>query len=148
MMTGFSEEKQRRKEAAVTPEMLRSVIQYDPKTGILTKNGKVIGGPQKRGPYGQIRAFGFCLSAHRVAFAVHFGRWPSGVLDHADGNTSNNRIANLRECSQANNVANQRRRSDNKSGVKGVYWDASRKLWHAQIVKEPGTGKSKSPGRS
>lgn len=42
------------------------------------------------------------------------------VIDHADNNTLNNQRSNLRLCTQKNNAKNQKKRSDNKSGYKGV----------------------------
>jgi hypothetical protein len=54
-------------------------------------------------------------------------------VDHVNGNPLDNRRANLRYCSQAENMRNTRVRSDNKSGLKGIAWDAKNKKWEARI---------------
>lgn len=54
-------------------------------------------------------------------------------VDHIDGNTLDNRRSNLRICSNAANLRNAGRRSNNSSGVTGVWWDKSRDKWSAEI---------------
>jgi antibiotic biosynthesis monooxygenase (ABM) superfamily enzyme len=58
--------------------------------------------------------------AHRVAFLVMRGRWPANEVDHIDGNRANNRFANLREATAAENQRNAKLRKDNRVGLKGV----------------------------
>ena len=62
---------------------------------------------------------------------------PEGkVVDHINGNGLDNRKANLRVCSHAENIRNRRMHLNNRSGFKGVYFDdTSRgKPWRAQIT--------------
>lgn len=56
-----------------------------------------------------------------------------GACDHIDGDGLNNRKANLRAASNAENMRNARRRVDNSSGVKGVSWHTRRAKWRARI---------------
>lgn len=58
------------------------------------------------------------LLGHRVAWALYHGQWPSGELDHRDGDKLNNAIANLRLASRGQNARNRPGRA--KSGYKGV----------------------------
>lgn len=59
----------------------------------------------------------------------------TGVLgiDHRNGDGLDNRRANLRITTQAQNCANTRIRSNNKSGFKGVSWKKGSNAWVAQI---------------
>lgn len=63
--------------------------------------------------------------AHRVAFALNAGYWPSGHIDHADGNPANNDPQNLRDVSRAENNRNKRLSRLNTSGVSGVQQSGS-----------------------
>lgn len=54
-------------------------------------------------------------------------------VDHKDGNPLNNTRKNLRFCSKAENQYNQRKRLDNTSGYKGVYWNRLNKNWRVKI---------------
>jgi hypothetical protein len=56
-------------------------------------------------------------------------------VDHASGDGLDNRRCNLRICSHTNNIRNQRLRSNNTSGYKGVNLckDRAGNNWHAQI---------------
>jgi hypothetical protein len=72
------------------------------------------------------------LRVHRLAYLWHHGELP-GEIDHIDGNPLNNRIKNLRAVTHQQNMQNMKRRTNNKTGFKGVYYFAERKKWCAQI---------------
>lgn len=128
---------------------LHELLSYDPETGVMrwrvnkgpVKAGDVAGNPTRG--YLQLMVDGHMTFVHRfIWFYVH-GTWPIGNIDHIDGNRSNNRIANLRDVSQAMNIQNERKpRSNNKSGFLGV--KANRGLWKAEISIN---GKTKFLGR-
>jgi hypothetical protein len=126
----------------VTAERLRELLSYDPLTGELRWRvatgrrvciGQIAGSriPATAGYYWQVQIDGVRYSAHRLAFFYMTGKWPGLYIDHRDGNPSNNRWANLREATASHNIANSRRRRDNKSGFKGVH--KSRKGWRSDI---------------
>jgi hypothetical protein len=61
------------------------------------------------------------IPAHRVAWALHHGEWPTGDIDHKFNLTMDNRISELRDVHHAVNLQNRRSASKNsKTGVLGV----------------------------
>lgn len=72
-------------------------------------------GPDERGYYrGELS--GMRLSAHRVVFFLSRGYWPEDMIDHIDGNKSNNRPDNLRDVTAGINQANRAGRGYNPHG--------------------------------
>lgn len=74
---------------------------------------------------------GATLLAHRVIWAMHYGKWPTKFLDHQDGNRSNNAISNLREADHQTNGQNQAVSKASTSGATGVSWNRRNKMWKA-----------------
>jgi hypothetical protein len=64
--------------------------------------------------------FGVYILAHRVVWALNYGQWPTGQIDHINGNGWDNRLENLRVVTARGNSRNRPIRSDNKSGINGV----------------------------
>ena len=69
------------------------------------------------------------LRLHRVVWALHYGEWPAGEVDHIDGNRLNNSIGNLRMVSASENHRNQKRSINNTSGHLGVCWHKPTSKW-------------------
>lgn len=123
----------------MTQEELKRILHYDPNTGIFTrlssKRSSLIGtqaGTFNHG-YIQIRVGKKIYQAHRLAWLYIHGEWPDKVIDHKDGNPSNNCIDNLRVCTLIQNQFNSRKPVINTSGVKGVYFSKSTGKWQASI---------------
>lgn len=141
-----------------TPEMLRMLLCYEPDTGklfwrerdasLFADNrcaesaasvwnkrfaGKEAFTATKKGGYKHGSIFYSYYSAHRVAWAIHYGCWPDMEVDHINGVPSDNRITNLRDVTPSTNKHNTAKPSNNKSGVCGVYWIKRHKKWGAQI---------------
>ena len=93
------------------------------------KAGDVVGCPQSAG-YLRCRVDGKYMLVHRIIFAIHNGYLPKSV-DHADGNSLNNRPGNLREATQSQQLQNQKIRDSNKYGVKGL--DRYRDKWRGRV---------------
>jgi len=75
------------------------------------------------------------VQAHRVAFAIHHGYWPR-LVDHANGDPSDNRIANLREATRAQNGHNAASRGG-RSKYCGVSYEPRYHKWIAQCSGAP-----------
>lgn len=54
-------------------------------------------------------------------------------VDHKNGNRLDNRRLNLRLCQQLQNSWNSKKKSNNKSGFKGVYYEKARGKFRAKI---------------
>lgn len=76
------------------------------------------------------------MLAHRVAWAMYVGEWPSGQIDHINGNRADNRITNLRMTGVVGNARNQKVRSSNSSGCMGVSFHRSTGKWRVRINKD------------
>lgn len=72
--------------------------------------------------------------AHRVAWAIYHGMWPTNQIDHVNGVRADNRIVNLREVSNQDNLRNATLSKKNTSGTTGVTWDRKNSMWKAQIM--------------
>lgn len=123
-------------------ESLRKFVSYDPQTGALTRLVTLAGNAVAGEHISGVNASGYvqCVIqrqffyGHRLAWQLHYGSQPPGTIDHINGNKSDNRICNLRLATPAQNCHNAALRSDNSSGVKGVFWSESRKRWIGSVV--------------
>jgi hypothetical protein len=70
--------------------------------------------------------------AHRIVFMMHYGYMPE-FIDHIDGDSRNNRVENLRECTISQNGMNSKASVKNSSGAKGVSWSKAAKKWMVRI---------------
>jgi hypothetical protein len=144
----------------ITADRAKQLLIYDPVSGVLTRKER------PRSDFSSLNAFAVwnsrnagnqitaideegyvfaCLDgcryrAHRIIWLMVHGRWPT-VIDHQDGCRSNNALSNLREVTVRENNRNRGIRSDNTSGVPGVYKRGER--WQASIRCD---GKSRSLG--
>jgi hypothetical protein len=66
-----------------------------------------------------------------LAWAISYGAWPQGQIDHINGDRGDGRLCNLNDVSQSQNDKNSARQKNNTSGVIGVSFDKSRKRWFA-----------------
>lgn len=69
---------------------------------------------------------------HRV-IAERMGLDLSNEIDHRDRDTLNNCRSNLRPATHTENCRNRNIRSDNSSGVPGVYFHKQKQKWEARI---------------
>lgn len=137
----------------ITPGFLSEILKYDPLTGKLFwkerpvsmfSNSRACRSWNSR--YAGKEAFtadlnGYrqgminyrTLYAHRVAWAIYYGEWPTDQIDHINCDRSDNRIANLRSADAFGNNRNQMLMKNNTSGFKGVSRARSGR-WVAKIM--------------
>jgi len=69
---------------------------------------------------------------HRVVFEIMYG-WIPDLVDHIDGNPSNNLHTNLRAATSSENQVNQPKSIKNTSGAKNVYWVEEHQKWRVRV---------------
>lgn len=85
--------------------------------------------PEGAGAYFTGRRGDLHVYLHRLIAGARKGE----VVDHINGNSLDNRKANLRICTKAENSRNRKLGPTNKSGFKGVSWEAHTGKWRAKI---------------
>lgn len=116
--------------ATITLSELKEILTYDAERGCLIwlvnrtrgRKGCVAGRIGGHG-YWQVKLNGKMYLCHRLAWLLVYEKWPDQI-DHINGNRSDFRLGNLRECTQAQNMANAKRIAS-KSLMKGVKAAAS-----------------------
>lgn len=125
----------------LTAERLRELLSYDPETGLF--RWRVSRGRAKAGmSTGYVNNEGYSLigidqrlhKAHRLAWLYVHGVWPTDQLDHINNIRHDNRIANLREATNAENGQNRVKRVDNTTSKTGVCWYIKYNCWQARIT--------------
>lgn len=104
---------------------------YIPETGEFFRNEERADHARKDG-YCRVYFEGKRELAHRVAWFFVNDKWPDNVIDHIDGNPSNNKIDNLRQATHSQNMQNSVH-PVGSSGVKGVHWHALTGKWAVKI---------------
>jgi hypothetical protein len=129
----------------LSDQRLRDLLQYDPETGVFTwvadtgrwgriKAGTRAGSHNNDG-YVAIQIGGKKYCAHRLAWYLMTGAWPTDEIDHINGIRADNSWVNLREASRSFNAQNQRRPTQyNQNGFLGVSFSKCRKKWQAAIT--------------
>lgn len=132
----------------LTLEKVRSVLRFDPDTGVFTwiksptnkvKAGSRAGTFHKALGYWAISVFGHRTYCHRLAWFYMYEEWPQEI-DHINGDRADNRIANLRSATKKQNCENKAMHPRNTSGFRGVHQCPKTKMWVARITNH-GRGK-------
>jgi len=141
----------------VTPDILRQRLRYDPKTGALYWRERLPDSFQSgaRSPEHECRIWnakyagreaftattksghkrgrinGVGLLAHRAIWAIWYGEWPAGLVDHRNLDPADNRLENLRLATKRQNGCN--RRAQGTSPYLGVGWHKAAGKWKSAI---------------
>lgn len=128
-------------------EYIRQRLHYDPLSGKLYWKARPDNPKKWNDRYAGLEAFtanhgsGYKVGAvdsknylaHRIVWAIHYGEWPDGEIDHIDHDRANNKIENLRCVSRVENCHNMSAYKTNTSGATGVYWFGARNKWKVEI---------------
>lgn len=129
----------------ITQERLKSLLSYDPETGVFRWLAKpspyaskmTVGsraGCQDGKRYRVLAIDQVTYGEHRLAWFYVYGTWPEEQIDHINGNKSDNRISNLRIATAGENQRNRGAMKSNTTGFKGVTFEANRNKYKAAIT--------------
>lgn len=127
--------------AQITASRLRELLHYESETGRFywlsdrggsARAGTLAGSINGEG-YLAIQVDGQLYLAHRLAWLWVHERWPTATLDHKNRVRTDNRLANLREATRAQNRQNTGLRANNTSGFTGAFWFKPTGKWVARI---------------
>lgn len=135
-----------------TAEYVRSILDYDPETGILTWkpradrskswNTRFAGTragweyDEKGILYRRISLDGKTYREARLIYLWMTGNWPTEEIDHADVDGTNNKWANIRPATRSQNGCNRGRHSNNKVQFKGVTQKGNRFRARIKVNKQ------------
>lgn len=139
----------------LTFERLRDVLSYCRYSGSFiwkVNKGNVrigdVAGTTGKDRYVRIRIDRKRYFAHRLAWLYVNGKWPCFEIDHINRDPSDNSYTNLRDIPHHENKQNMVAQKGNRSGIKGITWDATNKVWKSRIClkgKDEFLGNFKSP---
>lgn len=130
---------------SISPEEVRNMFDYDPVTArfvwkmdVSNVKAGTKAGVKNTSGYLVVRLRKRLYYQHRLIWAIMTGAWPSSSIDHINCDRSDNRWANLRQCSESQNRQNAQIRKDNLSGFKGVKYKRDRKKKFAAVIRLDG----------
>lgn len=128
----------------LSADRARELLSYDPATGVIVwrvnrggtaRTNEPAGAIDRQG-YAHIKIDGRDYFAHRIAWLLTTGAWPLAQIDHINGLKADNRLSNLREASQAENMRNRPMYRNNETGFKGVTFNKRDGRWQARIKRD------------
>lgn len=129
-------------------ETLKDILTYDPITGFLERinaKAKCLQGrnrkPDAKHGYKIITINRRKYHEHRLAWILYYKEKPKGIIDHIDGNKTNNSINNLRVVTNRENQQNMC--CHRKGNLPGCIFIEKSNRWRARIYIN---GKSKHLG--
>jgi len=129
---------------SLTQEQLKIILLYIPTTGewfwkkAVSKKIKVgrKAGTIDGNGYLIIGIYGKREYLHLLAHLYMTGKWPKDEIDHKDRNRANCKWDNIREATSAQNKCNKQVQSNNKLGIKNIYFDNQSQRYCVNIQYE------------
>ena len=131
-------------------ELLREYLAFSPE-GVITVRKRTnygdrrpigsVAGTHHREGYIQVQFFGILYLAHRLVFYEKHG-WCPPIIDHIDGDGTNNRPDNMRPATKAQNRANGRKSilaKPTSSKLRGAIWHKGARKWMSAIYSKKKT---------
>lgn len=114
-----------------------ALLQYNRDTGIIRwRKNEAIAGTKRPDGYTQVQVGGRRYLTHRLIWKMETGQWPVALIDHIDGDRSNNKWLNLREATRAQNSVNRLASKRNSSGHCGVSFRPDSRKWRARLARK------------
>lgn len=127
----------------LTQSRLKTLLQFDPETGNfywIKANAPqgwahISGRPAGSNfdGYRRIKIDQKNYLVHRLVWLWTYGEFPKQRIDHKDLDGMNNKPSNLRLATGSQNVINVGLKSNNTTGIKGVYWNKTSNKWQAAL---------------
>lgn len=121
--------------------LVREYLYYDPDNGLMRwikcksgiKVGDIAGCIDKSSGYMRVYFNGVKYYIHQLIWMYMTGNWSDREIDHINLDKTDNRWSNLREASPSENSCNKGMYKNNTTGIKGVTWNCTLKLWWGSI---------------
>lgn len=112
----------------ITQDYLKSILNYNPWTGLFTWKVKLANATLIDGDAGWLNKDGYLsiqinskeYRASRLAWLYMTGEWPKDEIDHKNLIKSDDSWLNLREANHTQNMYNKPTYKNNRLGIKGV----------------------------
>ena len=123
-------------------QIVKELFNYNSETGILSNAFDRSSRAKKNNRVGSVspvhgyRTFSINKKTyyeHRIIWLYVYGYFPK-TIDHINNDKTDNRLINLRECTQSQNCANRIISKANTSGFKGVSWNNEKQKWRVILV--------------
>jgi len=128
------------KSKALDIDLLVTLIEYNKNNGLLKwkditgrgKKNQEPGSIHKNG-YKRLTVLGRTLLHHRVVWALYYNEQPPKIIDHIDGDKTNNKILNLRSGIGSLNQQNQTKPHSRNNTSKYIGVSLFKGRWRAKI---------------
>jgi len=125
----------------ITQLRLKELVTYNKSTGIFTwkvdkaraKRGDALGSKTALG-YIETSIDGEKYLVHRLVWLYTYGNFPKNNIDHINGIPNDNRICNLRDVTQKQNMMNTKLQCNSTSKQRGVSYAARDSKWRSYIT--------------